>query len=424
MDLKKSRQAFADSKKYIPGGVNSPVRAFKNVGGSPLFISHGKGAKIYDIDGNEYLDFCLSWGALILGHADPDVTAVLQKSIKKSTSYGCPTLYETELARMICSAIPSIEKVRFVNSGTEALMSAIRLARAYTSRDALVKFDGCYHGHSDALLVNAGSGAAEMPEASSRGIPQDVISATASLPFNDIKIVKEYLEKNHKRVAAVIVEPVPANMGLVLPNEGFLHQLREVTSRYGIVLIFDEVITGFRLCYGGAQDFFGIQPDITCLGKIIGGGFPVGAFGGRKDIMDLLAPEGNVYQAGTLSGNPVAMNAGISVLKRLNENGFYENMKKRRQLLEKGLANIPGVRFHSLGSMFCLLFSDNEIHTFQNMKSCNQEKYKTYFWRMLEKGIYTVPSQFETNFFSTAHSLDDIEQFTKSSKDVLKNVDK
>lgn len=420
MNIKNSVQAYNESRKYIPGGVNSPVRAFKSVGGSPLFISHAKGSRIYDIDGNEFLDFCMSWGAIILGHADPDVTAPLRAVLEKGTSYGCPTIAETDLAKMICDAIPSIEKIRFVNSGTEAVMSAIRLARAYTRKAKIIKFDGCYHGHADYLLSKTGSGVAHLPESSSLGVTGASIADTISLPYNDTGTLKDIVKKHYKEIACVIIEPVAANMGLVFPKKGFLEELRKITKHFGVLLIFDEVITGFRVHYGGVQDIYSVKPDITCLGKIIGGGFPVGAFGGKREIMDMLAPEGGVYQAGTLSGNPMAMNAGLEVLKRLKKRGFYKDMELKRKLLIEKLGGIAGIYIHSIGSMYCIFFSDKKVRNFQDVKQCDTKRYKNYFWNMLEKGIYIVPSQFETNFFSNSHTEADIRKFIESVKETVK----
>jgi len=413
MKNSKSIQAYDEARRLIPGGVNSPVRAFRNVGGQPLFISRGRGSRIYDLDGNEYLDFCMSWGALILGHADPQLTALLKNIIERGTSYGCPTLAETELARLIIAAIPSVEKIRFVSSGTEAVMSAVRAARAYTGRDSIIKFDGCYHGHADYLLVKAGSGAADISSASSTGVPRSFIEQTISLPFNDIQAVRGCLEKNAAKIAAVIIEPVPANMGLVLPEDGYLQELREITSASNVLLIFDEVVTGFRVRYGGAQDLYEVKPDLTCLGKIIGGGFPVGAFGGRKEIMDLLAPLGSVYQAGTLSGNPVAMNAGLAVLKRLQQKDVYTSLAEKGTIIKEALKNRDRLQVAVLGSMFSLAFAKQPIRNFSAARQADQEKYRKLFWSLLEAGIYLAPSPLETQFLAAAHTAGDCQKLVQ-----------
>jgi len=412
-----SQKAFLKATHYISGGVNSPVRSFRAVGEFPLFIKKGKGSKIMDIDNNRYIDFCLSWGALILGHAHAKVLARVKRVIKKGTSFGAPTELETSLARLIVKAVPSVEQVRFVNSGTEAVMSAIRLARGFTKKDKIIKFQGCYHGHDDYLLVKAGSGVSELSIATSLGVPKDFIKNTISLPYNNLEVLKRSVARNYKNLAAIIVEPVAANMGLVLPEPGFLQGLREITSKYDILLIFDEVITGFRLGLGGAQEFYKIIPDITCLGKIIGGGFPVGAFGGNKEIMQNLAPLGAVYQAGTLSGNPVAMAAGIETIKQLKKNNIYKNLAQKTAFIKKGIGT--KLNISTLGSMFCFFFGNKVISNFEDVKKCKLNQFKAFYNKLLVKGIYLSPSQFETNFISAKHSWQDIEKFIKIVKSAL-----
>lgn len=383
---KNSQRLFLQAQEVLAGGVNSPVRAFKSVGGTPLFIQSAKGAAIRDADGSRYIDFVGSWGPMILGHSHSKVVAAIKAQAAKGTSFGAPTELETEMAELVCSAFPSIEKVRFVSSGTEAAMTALRLARARTGRDKIVKFSGCYHGHSDALLVKAGSGAATLGIPDSAGVTHGVSADTLALPYNDIAAAENLFEDMGDSIAAVIVEPVAANMGLVPPKPGFLKGLKNLTSRYGAVLIFDEVITGFRLEFGGAQTVFGITPDLTCLGKIIGGGLPVGAVGGRRDIMDLLAPLGPVYQAGTLSGNPLAMAAGLATLKELKRTRPYSILKRRT---EKLVAGLPA-RVSQMGSLFTIFFDD-------------ERKYPKFFHALLEEGVYFPPSQFEVCFVSAAH---------------------
>ena len=403
----KSRKAFLEAKKYIPGGVDSPVRAFKIINRPPLFIKKADGPYIYDIDGNKYIDFCLSWGVHILGHNTHNVLKAVSKAILNGTSYGAPTTLETELAKRIVEAVPSIEKVRFVNSGTEAVMSAIRLARAYTKRDIIVKFDGCYHGHADHLLVSGGSGLSALKESSSSGVPQDFVNKTISVPFNDFKAVKQVFNRYKGKIAAVIVEPVPANMGVVMPKEGFLEFLRKITKTNDTLLIFDEVITGFRFHLSGAQGYFGIKPDLTCLGKIIGGGLPVGAFGGRSEIMNLLAPDGPVYQAGTLSGNPLAMSAGIAVLKEISKAGFYKTLNRSADDFIKEAIKISqkkGFIINAIGPMFSIFFSKGEISNYSGLKNCDTAKFARFCNYLLEKGVYLSPSQGEANFISSSHN--------------------
>jgi glutamate-1-semialdehyde 2,1-aminomutase len=417
MKTERSKAGFIEAKKFIPGGVNSPVRAFKQVQGTPRFIQKGKGARITDADSNVYTDFCGSWGALLLGHAEKSVTAAAVKAAKNGSTYGCPTQLETELAKTICGAMPAVEKIRFVSSGTEAVMSALRLARAYTGRQGIVKFDGCYHGHSDAMLVNAGSGLFDLKKASSAGVAEAVVKETYSVPYNDPAALEEILRKKKGAIACVIIEPVAANSGVILPAPGYLKSVRELTARHGALLIFDEVITGFRLGPAGAQGYFGIKPDMTCLGKIIGGGFPAAAFGGREDIMRLLAPEGPVYQAGTLSGNPVAMAAGLQTLKKALRPGFYEKLEKNAAHIEEILGNLPGVRLNSIGSMFTLFFTGKEVADSATAGKCDKKRFAALHAAMLEKKFYLPPSQFEACFISAAHTKKDVTAFAKACAD-------
>ncbi|MDR1524393.1 MAG: glutamate-1-semialdehyde 2,1-aminomutase, partial [Tannerella sp.] len=406
MNRNNSRAAFREALRYIPGGVNSPVRALKSVGEEPIFIQRAKGSRLTDVDGNRFTDFCLSWGVFILGHGATPVNAAVKKAIAKGTSYGIPSLPETALARLVNRHIPSMEKTRFVNSGTEAVMSAIRLARGYTGRNLIVKFDGCYHGHADHLLVSAGSGVAGLGNSSSAGVPSGFVAYTISLPFNDNAAVTRTFREKGKDIAAVIVEPVPANMGVVLPQDGFLQHLRDITARNGSLLIFDEVITGFRLSPGGAQELFGITPDLTTVGKIVGGGFPAAAFGGRSDIMSLLAPGGPVYQAGTLSGNPVAMTAGIATLTQLSSDNFYTELNgKSAAFIEKLKNRLSGknITVNHAGNMFTLFFTPpvpGKVDTFEDVKKCDLQRFARFFRYMLANGFYISPSQFEANFIS------------------------
>jgi len=408
-----SKMLFSRAQERIPGGVNSPVRAFRSVGGEPRFIKSGKGSHIVDVDGFTYIDYLGSWGPLILGHCPSSVQSALRKQISLGTSFGASTENEVILAEMIAEAIPSIEKVRLVNSGTEATMSAIRLARAFTGRSKIIKFDGCYHGHVDSLLVKAGSGIATLGLPDSLGVlPQDC-SLTISIPYNDPEMIQHVLERNRAEVAAVIVEPVAGNMGTVLPERGFLQRLRKLTREHGVLLIFDEVITGFRLSYGGAQEILKIKPDLTCLGKIIGGGLPVGAYGGHREIMKWIAPEGQVYQAGTLSGNPLAVSAGIAALKALRKNGVYEKLERLTGELVSGLrkaaenAGIP-VQVNTIGSMFTVFFASSPVRDFQTAKTSDTDQYSRFFHALLKEGVYFPPSQFETCFLSLAHTRKDL----------------
>jgi len=420
-NTEQSRAAFAEAKEHMPGGVNSPVRSFANVGGNPPFIARAEGAKIYDIDGNEYIDYVGSWGPMVVGHAHPQVVKALQEAVTRGTSYGAPTLLETELAKLVQSVYPSIEVIRMVNSGTEATMSALRLARGYTGRDKIVKFIGCYHGHSDSLLVSAGSGLATFGVPSSPGVTKGTAADTITVPYNDADAIRAVMEREGDAIAAVIVEPVAGNMGLVLPRQSYLSLLRELTEQHGTLLIFDEVMCGFRASLGGAQAAYGIRPDLTCLGKIIGGGLPVAAYGGRREIMERVSPAGPVYQAGTLSGNPLAMTAGIETLKILTaepEEGRADysrelTIKTKNLLLGwQRAAKDAGVPIcaHQAGSMFGIFFIDCEVYDYRDAEAADQEAFRVWFETMLEEGIYLAPSQFETLFLSGAHTDDDIAQ--------------
>jgi glutamate-1-semialdehyde 2,1-aminomutase len=418
MNRSKSKQAYQEAIRFIPGGVNSPVRALRSVGEAPLFIKKAKGVTLTDVDDNQLTDFCLSWGVFILGHNHPAVNKAVKQAVSNGTSYGIPSLQETELAKLVCRHIPSIEKVRFVNSGTEAVMSAIRLARGYTGRNIIIKFDGCYHGHADHMLVSAGSGVAGLTNnSSSAGVPDSFVSCTVSLPFNDGEALRRVFKEKGSDIAAVIVEPVPANMGVVLPQDGFLQLLRQLTEENGSLLIFDEVITGFRLSLGGAQQLFEITPDLTTIGKIVGGGFPAAAFGGRDDIMALLAPDGPVYQAGTLSGNPVAMSAGVATLELLSEHQFHHQLNAKadafiRQLKEAAFHK--GIVVNSIGSMFTLFFSEREIRSFEDAKQSDQKRFGEFFRYMFSHRFYISPSPFEANFISVAHTQKELERFVKA----------
>jgi glutamate-1-semialdehyde 2,1-aminomutase len=427
MKLTKSKKLFEDAQRYIPGGVNSPVRAFRSVGGQPLFIARAKGPRLYDVDGNAFIDYVLSWGPMILGHAAPSVVRAIARAAGKGTSYGAPTELETQLARMIREAIPSMEQVRLVSSGTEAVMSAIRLARAFTKRNCVLKFDGCYHGHSDYLLAKAGSGVATLGLPDSPGVPADFTRFTLTAPYNDIRTVRDLIKTHHRDLACVIVEPVAGNMGVVPPGQDFLPALRELTESHGIVLIFDEVITGFRLQYGGAQTLFGVTPDLTCLGKIIGGGLPVGAYGGPSRMMQLIAPAGPVYQAGTLSGNPLAVTAGIETLKQLKRPGVYRQLETRAAALAEGLgqaARKNGVAFTQtrVGSMLGGFFTKGPVVDYASAKQSDTKAYATFFRRMLDRGIYFAPSQFEAAFVSAAHGSSEIEATIKQARAAFKGL--
>ena len=414
MKFERSRKLFEEALKYLPGGVDSPVRAFGAMGGEPLFMERGRGSRIFDADGNEYLDYVLSWGPLILGHAHPRVVASLRAVAARGTSFGAPTELETTLARLITSALPSIELIRFVNSGTEATMSALRLARAFTGRERVVKFAGGYHGHADGLLVQGGSGLATLSIPSSPGVPQAFAQLTLVAPYNDLQAVERLFAAYPRDIAAVIVEPVAANMGVVPPGPGFLQGLRRLTGDFGSLLIFDEVITGFRLAKEGAQGHYGITPDLTCLGKIIGGGLPVGAYGGRGEVMEMMAPSGPVYQAGTLSGNPLAMTAGIETLKALSRRGVYGKLEAGAERLARGLKDaaqregIP-MSLNRAGSMLTAFFLGDAVTSFEGARAADTGRYRRFFRGMLEGGVYLPPSQFEALFLSLAHSQEDIE---------------
>ena len=415
MKHERSNTLFSKAIKYIPGGVNSPVRAFKSVGCDPIFIERASGSKVYDADGNEYIDYIGSWGPMIVGHCHPRVNEALIKVIEKGTSFGAPTELEIELARMVIDAVPSIEMVRMVNSGTEATMSAIRLARGYTGRDKIIKFEGGYHGHADGLLVKAGSGATTLGVPDSPGVPADYAKNTITVPFNNLDAVKEVVEEDEESIACIIVEPLPGNMGVIPPKEGFLEGLRGLCTEKRIVLIYDEVMRGFRVAYGGAQERFGVTPDMTCLGKIIGGGLPVGAYGGKKEIMEKVAPIGPVYQAGTLSGNPLAMTAGIETLKILSEPGAYDKLEKSSAQLAKGIiaaAEKAGVPTYStrVGSMLCTFFTDKVVVDYATAKTSDTDRFGKFFRNMLDEGVNLAPSQFEAGFVSLAHTEEDIEK--------------
>lgn len=424
MKKKKSEELFAQAQQAIPGGVNSPVRACRSVGTTPLFIQKAEGSRLFDADGNAYIDYVGSWGPMILGHRHPDVTMAIRSVLERGTSFGAPTDLEIELAEMVIEAVPSVEMVRVVNSGTEATMSAIRLARGVTGRDLLIKFDGCYHGHADTLLVAAGSGVATLGIPGSPGVPEAFVQKTLSLPYNDIDRITQVISRKGGDVAAVIVEPVAGNMGLVPPEPGFLQALRRLTEEHGIVLIFDEVMSGFRVAYGGAQALYDVTPDMTCLGKIIGGGLPVGAYGGRRDIMREIAPEGPVYQAGTLSGNPVAMAAGIATLKCLREPAFYPALEAVSASLEAGLrqaaqkAGVPVVT-NRVGSMMGLFFTEKPVAGFADAQTSDLNIFSIYYREMLERGIYLAPSQFEALFVSAAHNQGDIQATILAANEVF-----
>lgn len=413
--ISRSKKLFSKAQKIIPGGVNSPVRAFRAVGGNPLFIRCGAGSHIEDVDGARYIDYVCSWGPLILGHAHSAVVKAVQKTAASGTSFGAPTEIELEMASLITSALPSIEMVRMVNSGTEACMSAIRLARAFTGRDKIVKFSGCYHGHADGLLVTAGSGAATLNIPASAGVPAAYLAETLVLPYNDIPACEALFAQQGDEIAALLVEPIAGNMGVIYPHTGFLTGLRKITRKHGSLLIFDEVITGFRVAWGGAQTLFSISPDLTCLGKIIGGGLPVGAYGGRREIMEQVAPLGEMYQAGTLSGNPVAMAAGLATLKELKKKNTYARLDSMGKILCAGIrdqAEASGitVRVEECGSLFTIFFSDTPPDCYENARSCNVRQFREFFAGMLKEGMYLPPSQFETAFISLAHTSRDIDK--------------
>ncbi|MDA7622488.1 glutamate-1-semialdehyde 2,1-aminomutase [Verrucomicrobia bacterium] len=423
----RSKELFAASLKHIPGGVNSPVRAFRAVGGEPFFVDRAKGAHIWDVDGNDYIDYVGTWGPAILGHAHPGIIQAVQSAAERGTSFGIPNPYEPRMAELIKELFPSMDKVRMCNSGTEACMSAIRVARGFTGRDKIIKFDGCYHGHSDSLLVKAGSGALTFGNPDSAGVPKEFTQHTIVLPYNDLDAVCQAMKANPGQIAGIILEPVVGNAGLILPKDGFLEGLREVTKQHDSLLIFDEVMTGFRVAPGGAQQLFSIVPDLTCLGKIIGGGLPVGAFGGRADVMDCLAPIGPVYQAGTLSGNPLAMAAGIVALEALKSGEVHQRLDQLGDRLENGMkkaaerANLD-VTLQRCGSMFCGYFGDHPVINLSDAMKCNRDLFTRYFHGMLERFVYVAPSQFETGFISVAHSEEDIDRTIEAAEQSMKCI--
>jgi glutamate-1-semialdehyde 2,1-aminomutase len=427
MNIQQSKKLFAAAQNVIPGGVNSPVRAFKAVGGQPLFIDRAKGAFLWDADGNRYIDYVLSWGPLILGHAHPQVVDALQNALTRGTSYGAPTALETELAELVCEMVPSAEQVRFVNSGTEATMSALRLARAFTGREKIIKLQGNYHGHADFLLVQAGSGVATLGLPDSPGVPQGATQDTLTAPYNDLEAIETLLKEQGDDIAGIILEPVAGNMGVVPPVEGYLEGLRRLCTQYGALLIFDEVMTGFRVSPGGAQEYYGIMPDLTALGKVIGGGLPVGAYAGRRDIMQTVAPAGPMYQAGTLSGNPLAMTAGIVTLKLLNEPGVFDNLVKGTTRLCEGIgaaAEAAGVPVYQtrVGTMFCTYFTDQPVTNWDTAAQSDTQLFGRFFQAMLERGVYLAPSQFEAGFFSTAHSDEAIVATIQAAQTAFKEI--
>ncbi len=419
---------FTQAKQVIPGGVNSPVRSFSSVGGTPVYIDHAQGAYLFDSTDKRYIDYVGSWGPMILGHAHPEVIATVKETAEKGLSFGAPTELETQMATKVCELIPSIDLVRMVSSGTEATMSAIRLARGFTGRDKIVKFEGCYHGHADSLLVKAGSGALTLGVPSSPGVPASVAADTMTLTYNDIEGVKDFFSQHGEQIACIIVEPVAGNMNCIPPIAGFLETLRSVCNQYGAVLIFDEVMTGFRVALGGAQAVYNITPDLTTLGKVIGGGMPVGAFGGKREIMEHIAPLGGVYQAGTLSGNPIAMAAGLKTLELISAPNFYEKLTQKTQTFVSAMqqratkAGIP-MTTNTVGGMFGLFFSDeNKVSSFAQVMKCDQARFKTFFHGMLAEGVYLAPSAFETGFISAAHTEEDLEQTLNSASTVFKTL--
>ncbi len=429
MKTTNSENLFKRALELLPGGVDSPVRAFKSVGGNPLFMREGKGSHITDEDGNTYIDHCMSWGPLIFGHADAQIIEAVRETSLSGTSFGTPHRFEVELAEHLIAMVPSIEKVRFVSSGTEATMSAIRLARGFTGKDKIIKLDGCYHGHADFLLVAAGSGLATFGTPDSAGVTKGNANDTLVVPYNDLEALSAVLEREKDSgVAALILEPVPCNYGLLLPAEGYLKGVRELCTKYGVILIFDEVISGFRLAKGGAQEYFGVTPDLTTLGKILGGGLPVGAYGGRKDIMAMIAPEGPVYQAGTLSGNPLAMAAGIATMKKLNGDNFYRDLSAKGKMLSEKITHVidkykSRVQFRSIESIFCLYFTDNsDITTVDDVRRCDMKLFGAFHSAMLKRGVYLSPSGYEVGFLSSAHSTDDIDRSIKAIAESLEEI--
>ena len=427
MSTTRSQELFAEALRYIPGGVNSPVRAFRAVGGTPFFAQRAYGSRVEDIDGNTYIDYVCTWGPSILGHAHPEVIAAVKAAADRGTSFGIPNPLEVDLARKICEWVPSVEKVRMTNSGTEATMSAVRLARGFTRRDKIIKFEGCYHGHVDSLLVKAGSGALTLGQPDSAGIPAVLAALTLALPFNDAEALRSAFAQNAGEIAAVIVEPIPANAGLILPAPGYLETMRELCTANGTLLIFDEVMTGFRVARGGAQELLGVRPDLSCFGKVIGGGLPVGAFGGRSDIMDYLAPLGPVYQAGTLSGNPLAMAAGLTQLKILEEQNVFAKLEERGAQLEAetraalkaaGRADV----FYRIGSMFCLFLTSKPVRNLDDAKTSDLAGFARFFHDLLVRGVYLAPSQFETGFISAAHTAQDIDETAGAMREALRKI--
>jgi glutamate-1-semialdehyde 2,1-aminomutase len=425
MQQDRSRTLFAEALRFIPGGVNSPVRAFRAVGGQPFFAQRAEGARIYDVDGNAYIDYVCTWGPSILGHAHPEVIAAVREAATRGTSFGIPHPGEIDLARLICEWVPSVEKVRLTNSGTEATMTAVRLARGFTQRDKIIKFEGCYHGHVDSLLVKAGSGALTLGQPDSAGVPAALAALTITCPFNNLEAVKTALESNRDEVAAIILEPIPANAGLIPPQAGFLEGLRDLATKHGAVLIFDEVMTGFRLGKGGAQELLGVRPDLSAFGKVIGGGLPVGAIGGRREIMDCLAPLGPVYQAGTLSGNPLAVAAGLAQLQVLERENGFAHLEELGAQLEKEIRKALKAAgepfcFYRYGSMFCLFFSSGPVHNLDDARKSDVSRFGRFFHSLLSQGIYIAPSQFETGFISCAHTAADLETTVRAMTQALR----
>lgn len=426
--MTKSEQLFEEAQKHIPGGVNSPVRAFRAVGGTPIFFEKAEGAYLYDVEGKRYIDYVLSWGPMILGHAHPDVIEAVAEKIQSGLSFGAPTPIESVAAKELCKLVPSMDLVRMVSSGTEATMSALRLARGYTGRDKIVKFEGCYHGHSDSLLVKAGSGALTFGVPSSPGVPDDLAQHTLTLTYNDAASVKQAFDQYGEQIACIIVEPVAGNMNCIPPEPGFLECLREQCSQYGAVLIFDEVMTGFRVSLGGAQGYFGITPDLTCLGKVVGGGMPVGAFGGKREIMEQISPLGPVYQAGTLSGNPVAMAAGLTTLQLIQAQGLYESLNDKVEYLMSGLKSIAKNRgvpltTNQAGSMFGFFFSEDEkVTNYKQVMACNDGQFKTFFHKMIDAGVYLAPASFEAAFMSVAHNQADLDYTLDRADSILASL--
>lgn len=427
LNTTKSEEIFSAAQKLMPGGVSSPVRAFKSVGGQPIVFDRVKGAYIWDVDNNQYIDYVGTWGPAICGHAHPDVIKALHDSLEKGTSFGAPSALENVLAEMVIDAVPSIEMVRFVNSGTEACMAVLRLMRAFTGRDKIIKFEGCYHGHADMFLVKAGSGVATLGLPDSPGVPKSATSNTLTAPYNDLEAVKALFAENKDEISGVILEPVVGNAGFIPPDAGFLEGLREITKENGALLVFDEVMTGFRIAYGGAQEKFGVTPDLTTLGKIIGGGLPVGAYGGRRDIMSMIAPAGPVYQAGTLSGNPLAMTAGIKTLEQLQKPGTYAYLEKITKRLSDGLLQIAKETGHAacggnISGMFGFFFTAGPVHNYEDAKKCDLNKFSRFHRGMLEHGVYLAPSQFEAGFTSLAHTEEDIDKTLAAAREVMASL--